>query len=397
MKKIIEFKSKEKAKEKIAYKKILIIASIITFVILLITSAIIYNTNKDFRNFIDKYIFFKNVTEENVPMIEINYDSNTNVIAFGKYICILAENTLFQYDQSGQKQKEVKIEINTPVYDVEGKYLVIGEKNNQKLYLITGDHVIWEKQVEGNISKVTVNKNGYVSVIVSGTTYKSVIITYDEKGNELFKSYLSNTIAVDATISPDNESLAYAEVSTSGTVVQSNIKIISMNEAKQTNTEPKYAYKAPQNKLIIRIKYNDKGQLTCMYEDSIYLIKENENVEILKLEEEGKKINFADIELINHIFRTVEQSTGIFKANTVLEIKNINSEKQSIYTAEEVAKSVVSYQNIIAINLGSEVNFIDTNAWLVKRYISTQEVRNIVIGDGIAGIIYRDKIELIAL
>lgn len=397
MKKIIEFKSKEKAKEKIAYKKILIIASIITFVILLITSAIIYNTNKDFRNFIDKYIFFKNVTEENVPMIEINYDSNTNVIAFGKYICILAENTLFQYDQSGQKQKEVKIEINTPVYDVEGKYLVIGEKNNQKLYLITGDHVIWEKQVEGNISKVTVNKNGYVSVIVSGTTYKSVIITYDEKGNELFKSYLSNTIAVDATISPDNESLAYAEVSTSGTVVQSNIKIISMNEAKQTNTEPKYAYKAPQNKLIIRIKYNDKGQLTCMYEDSIYLIKENENVEILKLEEEGKKINFADIELINHIFRTVEQSTGIFKANTVLEIKNINSEKQSIYTTEEVAKSVVSYQNIIAINLGSEVNFIDTNAWLVKRYISTQEVRNIVIGDGIAGIIYRDKIELIAL
>ena len=64
---------------------------------------------------------------------------------------------------------------------------------------------------------------------------------------------------------------------------------------------------------------------------------------------------------------------------------------------EGVAKSVASYDNIIAINLGSEVDFINTNGWLVKRYTSRQEIRNIVICDGIAGVIYRDKIELINL
>ena len=118
---------------------------------------------------------------------------------------------------------------------------------------------------------------------------------------------------------------------------------------------------------------------------------------ILQLVEEGKKITFADIKLNNHVFRTVEKSTGLFQADTIIEIKNINTQKENMYTAEEVVKSVESYKNIIAINLGTEVEFIDTNGWLAKRYTSTQVIRNIVIGDGLAGVIYRDKIELINL
>ena len=45
-----------------------------------------------------------------------------------------------------KKEKDVKIEINNPIYDVEGRYLAIGENNGQRLYLISEDHVIWEKK-----------------------------------------------------------------------------------------------------------------------------------------------------------------------------------------------------------------------------------------------------------
>lgn len=114
-----------------------------------------------------------------------------------------------------------------------GKYLVIAENNSQKIYLISEDHVIWEKNIDGNLNKVTVNKNGYVCAIVTGTTHKAVISTFDTKGNELFKTYLSNTIAVDAYVSPDNSEFAYAEVNNSGTVIQSNIKIISIKDVKE--------------------------------------------------------------------------------------------------------------------------------------------------------------------
>ncbi|MGN1269397.1 MAG: DUF5711 family protein [Clostridia bacterium] len=393
MKKVIEFKQNKKINK----KKIGVIIAISILAILLVVTIILYNGNKNFRNFMDKYIFRKNVTEENIPMIEIDYDSNINIIPYNKYICILAENTLSQYNSSGKKEKEVKIEINNPIYDTENKYLVIGEKDNQKLYLISEDHIIWEKSIDGNLSRVTVNKNGYVCAIVTGTTHKSVIITYDEKGNELFKNYLSNTIAIDACISPDNSNLAYAEINYSGTAIQSNIKIMSIKEATKTDVEPKYIYNALKNQLVLKIKYQNKDNLICMYDDSIYKINNGQSYEILSLNEEINKITFADIELNDYIFRTYEKSTGIFSADTVVELKNISNDKETVYTVEEVVKSVDCSNNIMAFNLGNEVDFVNTSGWLVKRYYSSQVIKNIVLGDGVAGIVYRDKIELINL
>ena len=378
-------------------KKIGVIIIIVILIIMLVTCVILYNSNKNFRNFMDKYIFRKNVTEEHIPMIEIDYDSNINIIPYNKYICILAENTLFQYNASGKKEKEVKIEINNPIYDSKNKYLVIGEKDNNKLYLISEDHIIWEKNIDGNLSRVTVNKNGYVCAIVTGTTYKSVIITYDEKGNELFKTYLSSTTAVDACISPNNEELAYAEVNYSGTAIQSNIKIISIKEAKEKNTEPKFIHNANQNQLILKIKYENKDNLICMYDDGIYRINNGQNSQIYIFNEKNNKITFGDIQLDEHIFRTYEKSTGIFSANTVVEIKNSINDKETVYTIEEVVKSVNCSNNIMAFNLGNEVDFVNTNGWLVKRYYSSQVIKNIVLGDGVAGIVYRDKIELVNL
>lgn len=402
MKEIIEFKNgfsddqRKTKNNKINKKKLTIIISIVALVIVMIITSIIYANNRNFQNFMDKYIFRKNVTDENIPVIEFDYDSNTNVIPYGRYICVLAENNLSMYNSNGKKEQEVKIEVNNPVYNVNGRYLIIGEKESKKIYLISGSNILWEKELDGNVTKINVNKNGYVSAIISGTSHKSVIVTYDEKGNELFKSYLSATTAVDACISQDNNYLAYAEINTSGTIVQSNIKIISMKEAAEKNTEPVFSHTAPQNSLILRIKYQDKNRLVCMYDDSIQMIESKVNVELMDLAED-KKITFADNELTNCIYRTVEQSTGLFSADTLIEMINVGNQRESTYTVEGVAKSVASYDNIIAVNLGSEVDFINTSGWLVKRYTSRQEVRNIVICDGLAGIIYRDKIELVNL
>ena len=133
-----------------------------------------------------------------------------------------------------------------------------------------------------------------------------------------------------------------------------------------------------------------------MFDDSIHMIESNVDVKLMELQED-KKITFADNELTNFVYRTVEQSTGLFSADTTIELINITNQKENSYTVEGVAKSIASYDNVIAVNTGSEVDFINTNGRLVKRYTSSQEIRDIVICDGIAGVIYRDKIEIINL
>ena len=78
-----------------------------------------------------------------------------------------------------------------------------------------------------------------------------------------------------------------------------------------------------------------------------------------------------------------------------MKIINSTSQKENVYKFEGVAKEFYCKDNKIAINLGSEIHFIDTNGWLIKKYASSKEIRKIVISDYIAGIVYRNKIEIV--
>ena len=49
----------------------------------------------------------------------------------------------------------------------------------------------------------------------------------------------------------------------------------------------------------------------------------------------------------------------------------------------------------IAINNGSEIHFIGLNGWLLKKYSSLSEINTIILGDSIAGIVYKDKVEIV--
>ena len=78
-------------------------------------------------------------------------------------------------------------------------------------------------------------------------------------------------------------------------------------------------------------------------------------------------------------------------------IIDTNNKETKEYSAESVAGEIYTNGNIIALNLGTEVEFINTGGWLVKRYVANQEITNVVLSQNLAGIVYRDKIELVSL
>ena len=47
------------------------------------------------------------------------------------------------------------------------------------------------------------------------------------------------------------------------------------------------------------------------------------------------------------------------------------------------------------MNFGTEVKIINTNGWLLKEYKSSKQIKDLVLGTSIAGIVYKDKIEII--
>ena len=390
------WKEEKTAENKINKKKIAIVVIIIIVVILITTITIIYQTNRNARNWIDKVILRKEVMQDKVTTIELKEDQNTNIYAFNRYIGVLDKNKFMIYGNTGNKEKELEIQISNPIFNSESRFLVIAEKKGNKLYSIEDKEISWETTTDGNISQVHVNKNGYIAVVITDTSYKTIIVMYSPEGKEIFKTYLSSTRTADIAISNDNQHLAIAEIDTSGTIIQSNIKIISIEKASNDPTNSlENTYQGEADKLITNIKYQDKDKLICMYTDSIHVIENGQDITLTN--QENKKMIFQSIELTNHVVEIEEKSSGLFTADSLVSIINTENKGIKEYTVDAVEKDIYTYGDMIALNLGTEIEFINTDGWLVKRYNANQEITNIVVSDSIAGIIYRDSIEIVNL
>ena len=386
---------KETKEKKVNKKKVIITIIAIIIILFLIIISAIYINNKNVRLWIDKNIFRKEVIQNNLPTIELNESDTQNIYAFNKYIGVLSKNQFAIYDNSGKKQDELNIEITKPIFNSNGRHLVIAEEKGQKVYLITDKGIAWEKSIEGNISQVEVNKNGYVAITIVDTINKTVVAVYDNTGNWLFNNILSTTRVVSTSLSNDNKYLALAEIDTSGTQIQSSIKVMSIEEGKNNPSNSiKKVYNSEKGDLITQIKYQEKDKLLCMYTDKIDVIKTDETTETIS-ENKDKKVSFTSISLSNSAVMLEEKSSGLFTADSIVSIINPDNKNISTYTTEAVTKEIYTYDNIIGLNLGAEVEFINTSGWLVKKYTAEQEITNIVLSSSMAGIVYRDKIELI--
>lgn len=355
-----------------------------------------YITDENFRSEIDTNIFGKQVAESSLNSIEINTDTNPAIFAYDKYITILSKNKLTSYNSKGTLASELDVSISVPLSHSEGKYMVLAEKDGDKLYLISEGSILWDTKVEGKISGVNVNRNGYVSVIIQNTIYKSVIVFYDLSGHELFRRYISSNYAICTDVSRDNKYLAIGEVDYSGTIIKSYVKIISVELAK---TDPDnsiiYTYESNNGEIITNINYQDKDNAVCMFNSYIQKVTSKDNSRIYDFVQDDL---YVDVDLESGVAVIDKQSSGLFSYEYEVKVKSINSKAESLYILNsDLPKSLIVSGDLMAFNLGNEVRVVSQSGWLQKRYTSSKQIKNVVLGDSIVGIVYKNKIEIIEL
>ncbi len=377
-------------------KKVLIFVLLLLVLIAIVVLISVYFFNLEFRNWCDEKVLRKELLQENTKYIEIDGDENTQVYAYDKYVCVFRKKKLEFYSKVGNKVEEIELDINNPVFKSAGRYLAVCEENGEKFYLICDKEIVFQNEIEGNISHINVSRSGYVSVVISNNTYKSIVIVYSRSGEEIFKTNLVTSRVVDVSISQDSKYLAIAEVDLSGIIISSKIQVVSIELAK---TNPKeamlYKYEAPTDKLIMNIEYQEQNKLICLYNDSIEVLQDQNSTSLVNLEEQ--KLAFMTIELNNRIALLEEVATGNYTAETKTRILNPATLKEREYISKDVAKSIHSSDNKIAINFGTELHIINKNGILLKKYISEAEISDIVMAEGIVGIVYKDRINIINL
>lgn len=368
----------------------IILFSVLAVIVILILAA--YATSADFRTFVDNKIFHKSVYENNLASIEINSDDNPISFAYSNFIAVYSKSNLSIYDKKAEKINTLNLNIASPLIANSGKYLTIAENNGNDFYVINSTSLLWQGKIDGNISKISVNENGYVSVIATTSTDNSIISVFDDNGNKLFTYYLFSAYGVCTSISTNNSYLAIGEIDYSGTVIKSYVKIISI-ELAQTDADNSIVYKKEiTDNIITNIQYFDKENAICMLTDSVIKVSPKDSTELFKADENTL---FLDINLENNISLIEKQSSGLFSYDYELKFIKTNSNDEHLYILNKLPKQLVANYKAIALNYGNSVDIINKSGWLEKTYTSTQQIKDLIVGNNIVGIVFKDKIEII--
>lgn len=377
-------------------KKLAIFIVILIVIIAVIAVILVYMNNLDFRKWCDGNILKKEISQKDTKSIDIDGDENTQIYAYDKYICLFRKKKLQFYNKVGTKVEEIDLDINKAVFSSAGRYLAVSEEGGQKFYLICGKDKVFENEVNGNINQIKVSRSGYVAVVMTNSSYKSIVDVYNKDGKQIFKKNLVTSRVADVSISQDSKYLAIAEVDISGILIKSSVQVISIDLAQEKPNESiLYKYDAQVDKLILNIEYQERDKLICMYDDSIEILEDNKSTAILTVE--NNKPAFMSIDFNNKVAVLREVPTGDYTSDTYIDFISSITSKKGEYIVEDVTKSIVATENKLAINCGTDLYVINSDGILLKKYVSDKEVSDVVLTDSLVGIVYRDKIQIINL
>lgn len=384
--------SLERFKESKRLKRKFKITLVVMIIAILITIIALYMANSDFRKLIDVHILKKEIHENDTIQLKLDVEELSYVNVFNDNVITINGGVLTFYSNKGKEEENLDVILSSPISDTDDKYLVLGDKSGNKLYLINDKNIKWEKEVEGKISKVSVNKNGYVSVISVGNTSESDIAVFNEKGDNIFTYHLASTYAIDSDISRDNKYLAIAEVDYSGVSAKSQVKIISIDNVQKDKTKAiVHTYEGEAGDIITDLNYQDKDNAVCLFDSYIINITPEKNE---KLYDISSNTLFADVNLNKGYIKIEKESEKIFKSDYRLKISDLNN-KEKLYALEGNVKKLKANNDMMAIISGTTVEFVSDNGWLCKKYIGSKEIKDIYISKNTAAIVYKDRIDIV--
>lgn len=365
-------------------KKFIVVIFILLFIVSLLT---ILNYDK-IKNYLSNREW---EIADAVGRIEV--ENYLNIFGTSSNLYTVSTGGIQGFSESAKKVFEQTASFKEVVSATAGDYAIIAEKNGTSVCGLNKDNLVWREDVNNaNILGVTINKNGYSAVIYSQAGYKSLIKVYSNIGEELFTSYLASTYAIDIAISNDNKTLAIAEIDTNGVTLESAIKLINIQTA--SNEEVK-KYELGNDEMISNIEFDQYNHLVIMTDAGVKLLKGDSVSEFIDFKEE----NFTQCIISNSkkvvAVKVVEE--GLFSIKCYICIYDLNSNDVKTYELDDTPNSVVTCNDIVAVDTGRKIIFLNSNGTFLKKCEYSGQLKDLVLfRDGnMAALVFRNSAELV--
>ena len=266
----------------------------------------------------------------------------------GRYLYVSSGQDITVYDATGQAVHKEIIEITEPVTAYNAEIALIGDRNDKIVYIYKGLKRIASLELKGTIRHMTVNDDGYISILCDDTDAYSKVSFYSPSGKKICEISKWGSIAVNATVLSCNKEYVINSVKISGTGFESNLEFSDF--------------------LADTASLNGSAVLAGN-EEGIYSF--DRNASLAWKAEPGKMIGVSSIKngLVYAYYNNEGTCTVAFSDYQ----GNILHE----YTYGTNIGNIRTYDDIAAINYGREVIFFNTDGTILKRYSSKSDILDI--------------------
>ena len=258
-----------------------------------------------------KYMFIKNETVNAKTIFKRDIDSTQKVeiITYEDKMLWISNQGIKAINLHNQVDWEINESFKKPIVTSKGKYVLVSDNNNLRLY--QESKILWSKTAEGIISKIKLNKNGYVIAMVQKDSTNGQILGFNVKGQLIIKKdYIDQSYLVNVDISGDNKKVVALSITSDKSRVSSKIDIFEIKSSTDVNSKP-ISDISKEDTLVTDVKIFDNGNIVLVADDKIIILDsagKNKNVKDFG----ESKVYRADISSGSYI---VLEVNGTIKSN----------------------------------------------------------------------------------
>lgn len=354
------------------------------------------NFSKIFGNFIsddqddilaeetpDPQSLYNTEVKSNV-IVPLDGANETEFLSYRGGVICASMNHLSYIDETGTLIWETNTSVVDPILRTEGNYILLAEKNRNKICLYNDRNLVYDVDDSDSILTAELSSNGDVVVVTNKSSYKGGISVYNKSGAQIFSWASGSDTVICADISASSRRVAVALLNTDTTVKS----IVSLFDVNQTES---YAKIDIADTVIFNMQF--VGNTLNAFGDN----------RLTGISESGKIIYdniFSDVALTHSAMDERGVKLLSFDDGNIPIINRYNKRgtlKNSI-TLSGVTDFIDVSNSDILYNIDRDVYFGGISAKVMSKFTSTMDIKNLfILSKDSFAIVYSNSIEIVTM
>lgn len=357
-------------------KKVSIIVFIILFLVVVGAAFFVYlkSQNIDIKSLnlkeiISNKIFTNSQKSSDKKPIEIRYDAKEhNIFAVYKdYIIKCTKSKIQGLDKTGEEQWSIPISMNEPIIKISGSEMLVADIGGRDIYVLNGKDIKWSTKIDNTIINADINESGYVTVVKEEKRTRGAVTVFNLQGNEFFTKGIGESFIFMAKISPSGKQVFISSIDSSGIKANTILEITDiLGKSISSN-------KISQEGIIYpSIWYLNNDSMIAVSDDMMACFdKTGRELWNTRNAYPNIKVHSSKVALGKYpVLATGKPNSNVSE----IDILNMNGQQVSQYQIEGSVINIEVFSDVIAVNTGREVHFINTKGKLVGKYSSKSDI-----------------------